>query len=153
MIPHVYIDTSVVGGLFDEEFKTDTEAFFRLVFDGKFKTVLSDLMEAELLLAPSYVVEFYNSLPESQIVKVKLSKEAIELADQYIQEKVVGGTSRADCRHIAIATISRADVLVSWNFKHIVNLKRIQGYNSINLKVGLPMLEIRSPKELLEYGK
>ena len=72
------------------------------------------------------------------------------LADRYIEEKVVGATSRADCQHIAIATLNRVDVLVSWNFKHIVNLKRIKGYNSVNLRNNYPMLEIRSPLEILE---
>jgi hypothetical protein len=69
---------------------------------------------------------------------------------RYIAEKVVGRTSLADCQHIAIATINNADILASWNFKHIVNLNRIRGYNSVNLKEGLRILEIRSPKELIE---
>jgi len=50
-----------------------------------------------------------------------------------------------------LATINRADVLISWNFKHIVNLKRIHGYNAVNLKLGYPILEIRSPKEIIDY--
>ena len=73
------------------------------------------------------------------------------LADKYIQDKVVGRTSREDCIHIALATLHRADVLISWNFKHIVNLIRIRGYNSVNLKTGYPTIEIRSPKELIDY--
>ena len=64
---------------------------------------------------------------------------------------MVGKTSNDDCVHIALATINRADVLISWNFKHIVNLKRIHGYNSVNLKLGYPTLEIRSPKEMIDY--
>jgi len=56
------------------------------------------------------------------------------MAEEYIREKVVGETSRDDCRHIACATINKVDYLVSWNFKHIVNVFRIRGYNSINLK-------------------
>jgi len=56
---------------------------------------------------------------------------------------------RADAQHIAIATVYRADVLVSWNFKHIVNLQRIHGYNSVNLRKGYPMIEIRTPREVL----
>lgn len=55
----------------------------------------------------------------------------------------------ADAQHIAIATVARVDVLVSWNFKHIVNLQRIRGYNSVNLRKGYPLLEIRTPRELL----
>ena len=75
----------------------------------------------------------------------------MKLADTYIAEKVVGRTSLVDCRHIALATINKVDVLASWNFKHIVNLDRIKGYNSVNLKLGYQMIEIRSPKDLIRY--
>jgi hypothetical protein len=103
------------------------------------------------LRAPDFVKEQLNSLPEKQIEKVRLSSEAIELADKYIEAKVVGKTSRADCQHIAIATLCNADVLVSWNFKHIVNLDRIRGYNGINYQNGYKMIEIRTPKEIIKY--
>jgi hypothetical protein len=83
---------------------------------------------------------------------VRLTPEVIELADKYIEAKVVGKTSRADCQHIAIATLCNADVLVSWNFKHIVNLDRIRGYNGINYQNGYKMIEIRTPQELTKYG-
>jgi hypothetical protein len=73
------------------------------------------------------------------------------LADSYIQENVVGRTSLEDCRHIALATINKVDVLASWNFKHIVNLDRIKGYNSVNLRLGYSMIEIRSPRDLMNY--
>ncbi|MBA5941756.1 MAG: hypothetical protein H0M93_00225, partial [Methanophagales archaeon] len=53
-----------------------------------------------------------------------------------------------DAQHIAIATVSRVDILVSWNFRHIVNLTKIRLYNSVNLKYGYPLLEIRSPREV-----
>jgi len=72
------------------------------------------------------------------------------LAKSYIEEKVVGKTSFADCVHIALATIYKVDYLISWNFKHIVNMERIRGYNSINLKLGYSILEIRSPREFLK---
>lgn len=71
------------------------------------------------------------------------------LADTYILDKVVGKTSRNDCLHIGIATSSRVDILVSWNFKHIVNIYRIRGYNAVNIKLGFPTLEIRSPKDIV----
>jgi hypothetical protein len=64
---------------------------------------------------------------------------------------VVGKTSRVDCQHIAIATLCNADVLISWNFKHIINLDRIRGYNGINFKNGYKMLEIMTPKEIYKY--
>lgn len=68
----------------------------------------------------------------------------------YIDEKIVGKSSLLDCQHIATATLNHADVLVSWNFKHIVNLMRIKGYNSINLREGYQTLEIRTPKEIFK---
>ena len=64
---------------------------------------------------------------------------------------VVGQTSLTDCRHIALATVHRVDVVASWNFKHIVNLERIKGYNSVNLRMGYPAIEIRTPQELVSY--
>jgi len=83
--------------------------------------------------------------------RVSLTADIILLADTYISSGVVGKTSLEDCRHIAMATINRVDVLASWNFKHIVNLDRIKGYNSVNLRLGYPMIEIRSPKDLILY--
>ena len=80
-----------------------------------------------------------------------MTEEAIQLANTYIADKVVGKTSLEDCRHIALATVNRVDVLASWNFKHIVNLDRIKGYNSVNYRLGYPMIEIRSPKDLIKY--
>ncbi len=82
---------------------------------------------------------------------LKINEEVVELATEYVTEKVVGKTSFADCLHIAIATINHADFLVSWNFKHIVNVQRIRGYNSINIKKGYQQLEIRSPREFEKY--
>ncbi len=82
---------------------------------------------------------------------IETNEEAIDLASEYIVENVVGQTSYADCLHIALATINRADFLVSWNFKHIVNIERIRGYNSINIKNGYKQLEIRSPREFEKY--
>lgn len=151
MIRKVYVDTSVVGGYFDAEFTAATRIFFDRVFRNEFKIVVSELLEAKILLAPDKVRDFLDSIPEEQIVYVELTEQAIELADKYIAEKVVGKTSRADCQHIAIATVSQVDALVSWNFKHIVNLERIRGYNSINIREGYPILEIRTPKEIIRH--
>lgn len=153
MKQRIYIDTSVVGGFFDDEFSFDTIPFFDRVKKGEVVVIVSDLLQAELLRAPEFVKNLLKGIPDERIEYVKLSQEAIELADKYIEAKVVGKTSRADCQHIAIATICKADILVSWNFKHIVNLDRIRGYNGINYQMGLHMIEIRTPKEIIKYGK
>ena len=149
MVKRVYIDTSVVGGYFDNEFSEDTIPFFEFVKAGKFHIIVSDLLEAELLRAPAQVKSLLDGIPTKYIENIRLNKEAIDLADKYIGAKVVGQTSRADCQHIAMATIAKADVLVSWNFKHIVNLDRIRGYNGINYQFGFQMIEIRTPKEIM----
>lgn len=148
----IYIDTSVIGWCFDIEFEKDTKLFLDRLENKEVIFILSDLFEFELLNAPINVREILKNYPENSFERVKLSEEAIILADLYIKEKVVGKSSIEDCRHIAIATICKADVLVSWNFKHIVNLNKIRGYNSVNLKNGYSILEIRSPKELIKNG-
>jgi len=90
-------------------------------------------------------------LPEADVVMLPDSDEAYGLAEAYLQRGVVGRSSRADALHIALATVGRADVLVSWNFRHIVNLNRIRLVHSVNIERGYPLLEIRSPKEVLSY--
>lgn len=146
-----YIDTSVFGGYFDIEFDRTTSKFFSQIKSKGVTILYSELTKNELVNAPENVKEFVRNLPEDTLEYIEITDEALELADKYIVEKVVGEISRQDCIHIALATINKADVLVSWNFKHIVNLSRIRGYNSVNLKSGYPTIEIRSPLEMIEY--
>jgi predicted nucleic acid-binding protein len=148
MIQRIYIDTSVIGGLFDVEFSDDTRPFFDRVERGELKIVYSEITTDELADAPKKVRDYFNSLTSKQKEFVQITQESVNLADTYIREKVVGKTSRADCIHIALATVNKVDILVSWNFKHIVNINRIRGYNSVNLRLGHPTLEIRTPKEI-----
>ncbi|MDR0844147.1 MAG: hypothetical protein LBN71_02920 [Tannerella sp.] len=145
----LYLDTSVIGGYYDTEFEKETKVLFDNIQKETFDILYSNTTEDELLNAPQLVKELLNKIPISCKRKVELTNEAINLADCYIQEKVVGKTSREDCFHIALATIHRADILVSWNFKHIVNVMRIRGYNSVNIKYGYPTIDIRSPKEIV----
>lgn len=152
MIQRIYIDTSVVGGYFDEEFKEATIMLFQRLENKEVRFVVSDLLDLELINAPIQVKELLFKFPTDSFERVDLIEEAVKLADTYIEEKVVSKTSIEDCRHIAMATIYKVDVLASWNFKHIVNLDRIKGYNSVNLRLGYPMIEIRSPKDLVKYG-
>jgi len=152
MKQRIYIDTSVVGGYFDEEFKEATIKLFDRLDNNEIIFVVSDLLDLELINAPQQVREHLLKYSADKFQRVELTEEAIKLADTYIAEKVVGKTSLEDCRHIALATIHKVDVLASWNFKHIVNLDRIKGYNSVNLRLGYSMIEIRSPKDLVNYG-
>jgi len=151
MKQRVYIDTSVVGGFYDVEFREFTRPLFDKIKNGKIIVIYSDLLEKELQDAPERVKDVIKEMPIQNVEIVKISDEAIALAQKYIDENVIGKSSYEDCLHIALATLNRADIIVSWNFKHIVNVKRIRGYNSVNLKYGYPQIDIRSPRELLDY--
>lgn len=151
MKQRIYIDTSVVGGFFDEEFEDVTKELFQRLERKEIIFVVSDLLDLELIDAPQRVRELLHAYSSEYFERISLSEESMMLADSYIAEKVVGKASLADCRHIALATVAKVDVLASWNFKHIVNLDKIKGYNSINLRLGFAMIEIRSPKDLVNY--
>lgn len=146
-----YFDTSVFGGVHDIEFDEASLQLFEKVKMGEITCMYSDLTIGELENAPQNVKDYFDSLPKEHLEVVNISDESLQLAQQYVAEKVVGETSFDDCVHIALATIHKADILVSWNFKHIVNVYRIRGYNSINLRRGYPSLEIRSPKDIIDY--
>jgi len=149
----IYIDTSIVGGFFDIEFEKETKMLFERLENKEVIFVISEVLTDELEDAPERVRTLLNNYSNDCFEKVPLTDEAKALAEKYIAENVVGKTSLDDCRHIALATINKVDVLASWNFKHIVNLERIKGYNGVNLKNGYTPIEIRNPKELINYGK
>jgi hypothetical protein len=152
MKQRIYIDTSVVGGYFDEEFKEATIKLFERLDNNEIIFVVSDLLDLELINTPQHVKEHLLKYSANKFQRVDLNEEAIKLAEAYIGKKVVGKSGLEDCRHIAMVTIYKVDILASWNFIHIVNLDRIKGYNSVNLRLGYSMIEIRSPKDLGNYG-
>jgi predicted nucleic acid-binding protein len=144
-----YFDTSVFGGLFDPEFEEETMLLFERVKLRQIKCVYSNLTETELTNAPEKIRSFFQNLDDEFKEKVLVTPASLQLAQTYVAEKVVGETSLDDCIHIATATLNKVDMLVSWNFKHIVNVYRIRGYNSVNLRLGHGTLEIHSPKEIV----
>lgn len=153
MKQRIYIDTSIVGGYFDDEFKEVTYKLFKRFENNEIIFVISDLLDLELIGAPKKVRDLLHNYTADKFQRVEITEEVVKLADTYIAEKIVGRTSLEDCRHIALATINKVDVLASWNFKHIVNLDRIKGYNSVNLRLGYQMIEIRNPKDLINYDE
>jgi len=149
----IYIDTSIVGGFFDKMFENETKLLFKRLEDKEVIFVVSNLLREELKGAPERVKNLLDNYSDDNFETVVMTEEAEHLAEKYIAENVVGRTSLDDCRHIALATINKVDVLASWNFKHIVNLTRIKGYNAVNLRNGYFTLEIRNPKDLIDYGQ
>jgi hypothetical protein len=148
----IYTDTSVIGGCLDVEFEDASRQLLDLFKTGEAILVLSDLTLLELQGAPASVQAVLEEIPEAHREYVELTAEAALLAQRYIDARVIGAAKRVDAQHIAIATISHVEVLlVSWNFRHIVNLQRIRGYNAVNLRDGYPLLEIRTPQEVIRY--
>jgi len=148
MVPRVYVDTSVIAGCLDPEFREPSERM-RLAFAaGRLQAVISDITIAELNLAPALVRGLLARPGFVEAERVELDEEADALADEYIAAAAVSESSRADAEHIAVATTQRVDILVSWNFRHIVRLSRIRAFNAVNLRLGYPALEIRSPLEV-----
>ena len=145
----IYTDTSVLGGCEDEEFAEHSVALMEGFISGERVLVLSTLTVQELAAAPAEVRRRLAAVPEAHIETLQLDSEAMALAEAYVAAGVLSAKMVADAQHIAVATVGRVDVLVSWNFKHIVNLQRIHGYNSVNLRSGYPMIEIRTPREVL----
>ena len=146
---NVYTDTSVIGGCYDLEFQDWSRALFSEFVTGAKKIVISDLMIAELAQAPRGIKEKINEVPLENRQEIRTTYEAVRLAVTYITEGALTNKSYSDALHIALATIHHADVLASWNFKHIVNLNRIRLYNSINMRLGYNLIEIRTPREIL----
>lgn len=147
----MYADTSAIGGCLDDEFREPSRRLFDAFAAGEAVLVLSDLTLLELERAPESVRQILADVPSIHTELIEFDEEAAELADRYISDGVIGSRMRLDAQHIATATVSRVDVLVSWNFRHIVNLERIHGYNSVNLRHGYSPIEIRTPREVLSY--
>jgi predicted nucleic acid-binding protein len=141
----IYLDTSVVGGYYDAQFEIETRKLFSKIDSGILQIVYSELTVKEIYRGPQKIIELFEQIDSKSKDVVLINKEIIKLADAYISKNVVGLSSRDDCIHIAAATISKSDYLLSWNFKHIVNDRRIYGYNAVNLLLGYPVIEIISP--------
>jgi hypothetical protein len=149
MKERIYIDTSVIGGCEDEEFSQWSIQLFEEFRQGLRIAVVSDLTRKEIENAQEKVKKVLFSLPDVNVENVFLTEEAETLAQSYIDERIVSAKHIVDAQHIAISSVERVDVLVSWNFQQIVNLDSIHAFNSVNLKLGYPILEIRSPREVI----
>ena len=146
----IYLDTSVFGGCFDDEFADDSLKLFNEIKEGRFILVLSATTLRELADAPKQVLKIMEEIPEEFIEVVASSVEIKALRDAYIKAGVVGLTSLLDAEHIASASVANVDIIVSWNFHHIVNFQKIRGYHAVNLLNGYHPISIHSPNEVIE---
>ncbi len=150
MKKRIYVDSSVIGGCYDIEFKKWSNTLIQEFKDGIKIAVISELTQEEINDAPISVKKILFDIPIDNKEIVNLSVEAEKSAKEYVNNNIVSKKFIADAQHIAIATIEKVDIVVSWNFKHIVNINRIHAFNSVNIKFGYPLLEIRTPREVLE---
>ena len=145
----VYADTSVFGGCFDEEFAADSSRFFDEVRSGRFALVTSGVLLRELGAAPERVRRVLADVPREHVEGLPDTDEIRELRDAYLAAGVVGPGSEADAEHVAAATVAGVDVILSWNFKHVVHFEKIRGYQGVNLLRGYGPVSIHTPKEVV----
>ena len=145
----IYVDTSVVGGCFDDEFSVPSLALMDLIRGGSVRVVFSDLLLRELELAPDRVRGILAELPIEHVEGASLDSESLALRDAYLHAEVVGPAQSNDALHVALASVAKVDMIVSWNFKHIVHYDKIRGFNAVNLREGYLPIEIRSPLEVV----
>jgi len=145
-----YIDTSVFGGYFDAEFSAETKLFFEELLNAEHTAIISMEVMREIIKAHERVSGLLLSILEKKTETILLDEQIINLANKYVEEGALTKRYVSDALHIACATISKADVLVSWNFTHMVNFFRIKQYNEINRKFGYQDIDIRSPKEVIQ---
>jgi predicted nucleic acid-binding protein len=145
----VYADTSVFGGVFDEEFKAPSRAFFNQVRNGRFHLVTSALVQEEIEPAPVQVRRFFNQvLPAVELIAV--SEETLRLRDAYLEAGIISSHWSGDALHVALATVARCSLIVSWNFKHIVHFEKIPLYNAVNVLKGYSNVGIFAPLEVIQ---
>ncbi len=144
----IYLDTSVIGGCFDYRFKEYSNRLIENIKNYNVVGVISEITIRELEYAPDFVKEYFDSY-EDKLEVIIISDEIRTLAKNYIEDAVVSEQHFEDALHIACATVNQIDVLVSWNFKHIVNFNRIIKFNAVNIKNGYKALQIFSPMEVL----
>lgn len=147
----IYLDLSVLGGCFDPEFAEWSTQLIADVRAGRFVPVLSDVTAAEVREAPAPVQALHEELLTIAGGLLRVTAEALDLSAAYQAKGVLGARFRNDMLHIALATIAEVDVLVSWNFRHIVRLDKIRMFNAVNLELGYKLLTIYSPREVVIY--
>ena len=146
----LYADTSVFGGVFDKEFEAPSKVFFDAVRKSRFSLVTSELVRQEIQAAPMKVKKLFDDiLPIADITEV--TDKAIKLQQAYTDAEILSEKNSTDALHVALATVSKASLIVSWNFKHIVNFQKIPMYNAVNTLRGYDEIAIYSPLEVIEY--
>ncbi len=121
--------------------------------DGSIQAGGSDLTTVEINPAPAFVQNKYAELFDLEHDMLEVGNEALDLLKSYQMRGILGDKYRNDMLHIALATVAEVDILVSWNFKHIVHFDKIRLFNAINSELGYKHLDIYSPREVTSYDQ
>jgi hypothetical protein len=149
----IYIDTSVLGGCFDVEFAEWSNGLIGDFRAGRLVPVLSDVTAAEVADAPPLVRELHQEMLVLAGLVLAITPQVLDLVTAYEARKILSPKYAADMRHIALATVTAVDSLVSWNFKHIVRLEKIRLFNAVNVESGYQSLNILSPREVTTHER
>ena len=150
-IPTLYLDTSVLGGFFDDDWEEPTRELWRQMEAGLWCFVSSDVTTREMAGAPEKVRGLFARTFTEIGALLEINGETEDLAAAYVAQGVVTAKYEGDARHVAACTVARIDFLVSWNFRHLVNVQREAGFNGVNLLKGYPAIRIVNPLEII-YG-
>ena len=144
----VYVDASAYGGYFDDEFAEGTKPFFDAILAGKATALISDTLVGELAEAPERVRDLLQKVMTGNFVYLESGDEVDDLRDAYLAAGVLSPKWTDDAKHVAHASVARADVVVSWNFKHMVNPSRIRAFDGVNTAQGYGPVVIMTPLDV-----
>lgn len=150
----VYLDTSVISHLLQEdvpEKMTDTRKLWEMFKDGKYDVYLSIVTLEEVSDCPEPKrSELRKFLEQINYSVIEITDELESVAQKIMEMGILTKKSYDDCQHIAAAVVEECDCIISWNFKHIVNIKTIHGVRAITNLTGYKAIDILSPSVLLE---
>ncbi len=149
----IYIDTSVIGGCFDDEFALWSNGLMKDIRLGHMHAVVSELVGIEIAPAPQKVRNKYEELLDDGAEVLMVDDRVLDLMLAYKRHKILPEKFENDMTHIALATVNQVNILVSWNFKHIVHFDKIRQFNVVNEKKGYKAIAIHSPREVTNYGE
>jgi len=155
-IPKIYLETSVLNFVFADDSpdkKADTIKLFKEIREGKYIPFTSDYVKEEIDDATDLKKRYgMNDLIIEYNIERLQKTERIEcLAEEYVKEGIIPEKYKTDAIHIAAATVYGLDIILSWNFQHIVKRKTILKTGEVNLRNGYNKVEIYSPSEVIEY--
>ena len=153
----IYLDTSIIGYLYQEtqpEKMSETQKLWKQIKNGVYEVVISDLLLVELSNNPNEAIrnKLLRFLTEIEYKIVGITSETERLAVCIISQGILTQKNYGDCLHIATALINDCNLLVSWNFKHLVNIRTINGVRAISSLEGYRSIDIVPPTFLIQEG-